>query len=114
MIIASLVKDGAMITSKKIDFSLRARLASNSLLRATIPPKALTVSVWRAFSQAILILVFSATPHGFACFIIAAAGFSNSQISSKAASVSFILLYDNSFPCNCLALAAPILLSFVL
>ena len=60
-----------------------------------------------------LISAFSATPQGFACFIIAIAGFSNSQISSKAASVSFILLYDSSFPCNCLALAAPIL-SFVL
>ena len=58
--------------------------------------------------------IFSATPQGFACLIIATAGFSNSHINSKAASVSFILLYDNFFPCNCIELAAPTLVSKVL
>ena len=105
---------GAIITSKNNDFNLLAKFKVKFLFIATIPPKALTGSVRRAFSHALSISSFSATPHGFACFIIATAGFSNSQISSKAASASFILLYESSFPCNCIDLATPILLSEVL
>ena len=80
------------MTSKKSDFILRAKSFVNSLFIETMPPKALTGSVWSAFSQAELRSSFSATPQGLACLIIATAGFLNSQISSNAASASFTLL----------------------
>jgi hypothetical protein len=79
---ASLVKEGAIITSKNKDFICFAKSRVNSLFKATIPPNALIGSVCSAFSHAKFIFAFSATPQGLACLIIAIAGWLNSQINS--------------------------------
>ena len=84
-----------MITSVNIfEISLAVSL-SNSLFNAIIPPNADTESHLKAFLYAEFKLSPVATPHGFACLIIATADFklgSNSETNSNAALVSFMLL----------------------
>ena len=86
------------MTSKKISDICLATSSVRVLFNATIPPKALVLSVLNAFSQAFVIFLFCETPHGLACLIMATAGSLNSFTNSKAASASLKLLYDNSLP----------------
>ena len=45
----------------------------------------------------------TATPQGLACLTITQAGASNCRTHSSAVSLSAMLLYESSLPCNCVA-----------
>ena len=105
---ASCENFGAIMTSKKIGFISSAVSLSHSLFIATMPPNADLLSAAKARLNASRALVPRAVPQGFVCFTTTQAGVSfHSQARSHAASISTILLYDNSFPCSCLAEAMP-------
>ena len=84
---------GAITTSKNIGFIASAVSASNSLLNATIPPKADLSSAAKARSNASNTVFPNAVPHGFVCFTITQEGRSfHSCAKFHAASISTILL----------------------
>ena len=93
--LASSETEGAIITSVNISVINSAVSFCSSELKEIIPPKADVESHFKASLYASAWLGLIATPHGFACLIIATAWFlfgSNSETSSNAASVSLILL----------------------
>ena len=92
---ASLSASGAMTTSVRMPVIASAVAPSIGWFKAIIPPNALVRSQSKARLYASASVGATARPHGLACLIIAHAGpFSgeNSLTSSKAASVSLMLL----------------------
>ena len=91
---ASSVKPGAITTSENIFTISVAVSASIVTLAIKIPPKALVGSQDSASIYEANNVSFWATPHGFACLIMANVGLSflKSSISCRAASISLILL----------------------
>ena len=100
---ASSSASGAITTSVKIWVISSASLPSKVRFSAIIPPKAETGSDAKAAFQTSVRSSPLATPQGLACLMIAIEGASNSETSSKAASVSLILLKLSGFPCTCSA-----------
>lgn len=94
-----------MTISRKIGFSICAVSRSISLFAATIPPKILVLSASYAFFHASAIVLPVALPHGFMCFTPTQNGSSNSRAMFNVALASCILLYDNSLPFSCSAVA---------
>ena len=70
---ASLSKDGATTHSKKISLRIRAACSSTLVLKATMPPKALTESQFNAFLKELDAELLIAAPQGLLCLRITAA-----------------------------------------
>ena len=107
MALALSLASGAITTSVKMLATTVAVSASSGRFMAMMPPKALIGSAANAVCHAATRFSPLATPQGLACLIMAIVGLSNSATSSKAASVSLMLLYDNGLPCICKAKATP-------
>ena len=70
---ASLSKDGATTHSKKMSLRLKAASSSTLVLKATMPPKALTESQFNAFLKELDAELLIEAPQGLLCFRITAA-----------------------------------------